>query len=216
MSEETGRGSEDGIIDKIMSDGRDRAARVLDGAVRTADGEKAKARAEAEKIRTEILDRARRKAATLRSKEVAGAHIEAKRILLRAREKAISKVFDAIAHELEEIHKDCPRYRSGLVNLAAEAVRAIEKADVTVALGKDDEDLAGDGLGPEIAGRLETLGVPGVNIEIAVDPSFGGGGCVARSKDSRIIFDNTFKRRLERMKPSLRSTIVSEVLKSDG
>ncbi len=216
MSEDTSRGSEDEIIGKIMSDGQARAARVLDNAGRSAEGQKRKAEAEAGRVRKDILERVKRKVATLKSKEVAGGHIEAKRILLRAREEAISKVFDTIMEELGNLHQDGPRYTNALVALAAEAVRAIGESEVTLALGREDEALAGKDLVLGIAGRLESEGVPGIKIDVVVDPGVDGGGCVARSKDSRVIFDNTFKRRLERTKPSLRSTIVSEVLKSDG
>ena len=216
MSEKPSRGSEDEIIGKIMSDGRARAARVLDNARRSADGEKHKAETEAERIRKEMLDQVKRKVATLKSKEIAGGHIEAKRILLRAREEAISKVFDTIWEELGKLHEDRPRYGKALVNLAAEAVRAIGEAEVTVALGREDEALAGSGFVSGITGTLASEGMADIKIDVVVDPAIGGGGCVARSKDSRVIFDNTFKRRLERMRPSLRSAIVSEVLKSDG
>jgi vacuolar-type H+-ATPase subunit E/Vma4 len=216
MSAEASRGSEDEIIGKIMGDGEARAARVLDNARRSAEGEKRKAETEAERIRKEMLDQVRRKVAALKSKEIAGGHIEAKRILLRAREGAISKVFDTITEELGKFRQDASRYREALVNLAAEAVRAIGEAEVTVALGKEDEALAGSDFVSGIAGRLKAEGVTGIEIGVVVDPAVGGGGCVARSKDSRVIFDNTFKRRLERMKPSLRSAIVNEVLKSDG
>jgi vacuolar-type H+-ATPase subunit E/Vma4 len=215
MSGEASRGSEDEIIGQIMGDGEARANRVLEGAGRSADSEKRKAETEAEKVRKEILDQARHKAAAEKSKEVAGAHIEAKRVLLRAREQAISKVFDTIIEELGKLHRDGPRYRRALVSLATEAVAAIGEKQVTVALGKEDEALAGGDLVAEIADGLRSQGVPDIKIDISVDPSVGGGGCVARSKDSRIIFDNTFRRRLDRMKPSLRSTIVNEVLKND-
>ena len=216
MSEKASRGSEDEIIGKIMSDGEARAQRVLDNAKRSVEAEKRKAETEAGKVRKEMLDQVKRKVAALKSKEIAGGHIEAKRVLLRAREEAISRVFDTISAELEKLHRDGTRYRQALVNLAAEAVGAIGEKEVEVVLGKDDQDLADERLVADISKRLDAEGVPGIEIELVVDRSLDGGGCVARSKDSRVIFDNTFRRRLERMKPSLRSTIVSEVLKSDG
>jgi vacuolar-type H+-ATPase subunit E/Vma4 len=216
MSEEPASRSEEEIIGKILGDGKARADRVIESARRSSDSEKRKAEAEAEKARKEILDQADRKAAVLKSKETAGGHIEAKRILLRAREEAISKVFDTIRRELDSTHKDTAAYRKSLVNLGAEAVRAIGEPQVTLVLGKEDEALASKELASDIVGELGSDGAKGVRIEVVVDPDVVGGGCVAKSVDSRVVFDNTFSRRLERMKPSLRSTIVSEVLKSDG
>jgi vacuolar-type H+-ATPase subunit E/Vma4 len=216
MNEQASRGGEDEIIRKIMGDGEAKASRVLDSARRSAEGERRKAEAGAEKVRKEMLDQVKRKVDTLKSKEIAGGHIEAKRVLLRAREKAISRVFDTVREELDKFHHDGPRYRQALVNLAVQAVGAIGEGEVTLALGKDDEGLADDNLVSEIADRLDSQGTRGVKIKVVVDPSLVGGGCVARSKDSRIIFDNTFRRRLDRLRPSLRSVIVNEVLKSDG
>jgi vacuolar-type H+-ATPase subunit E/Vma4 len=216
MSDETIRGGEDEIIDKVLHDGKAAAGRILDNARRSAESEKRKAETEAGRVRKEIMDQVMRKVATLKSKETAGAHIEAKRILLRSREGAISRVFDTIREELDRLHGDSALYRKGLVNLAVEAVRAIGDTQVTLVLGKDDEALATAEFIAEVAGRLASEGLNAVEIDMVIEPGVAGGGCVARSKDSRIIFDNTFSRRLERVKPSLRSTIVSEVLKSDG
>lgn len=215
MSEEATGGSGEEIIGKILGDGKARAERMIENAGRSADAEKRKAQAEAEKVRREILERVRRKAAVLKSKEIAGGHIEAKRVLLRAREEAISGVFDTIRQELGKIHRDNARYRKALVNLAGEAVRAIGGPEVTVVLGKEDEVLANEELISDIIEELRSQGIEDIRIETAVDSQIAGGGCLARSMDSRVIFNNTFERRLERMKPPLRSTIVSEVLKRD-
>jgi vacuolar-type H+-ATPase subunit E/Vma4 len=209
MSETVSRGGEDEIIGKILSDGQTRAKRILDGAERTAESERRKAEAEADKVRKETMDQVARKAETVRSKEVAGAHIEAKRILLRAREDAISRVFETIREELKKVHDDESRYRDALV-------RAIGGSGVTVALCEEDRALSGADLAAEIEAKLAREGSGDIKIHIVIDPGVVGGGCVARSGDSRVIFDNTFPRRLERMKPSLRSIIVNEVLKSDG
>jgi V/A-type H+-transporting ATPase subunit E len=216
MSYETGQGSEDEIINKILGDGKARADRVLDNARRSADSENRKAEAEAERIRKEMLDQVARKARVLESKEIAGAHIEAKRILLRAREEAIERVFKMIREDLDKLHDDTSRYRQALVGLAAEAVRAIGEPEVVLAVGEEDGDLVESGLAKEIENSLASEGSDEVRIEMIVDPKVSGGGCVARSKDARVIFDNTFSRRLEREKPALRSTIVSEVLTRDA
>lgn len=215
MSDTVSRGSEDEIIGKILSDGRARAKRILDSAERSAESEKRKAEAEADRARKEIMGQVARKVEAARSKEVAGAHIEAKRIFLRAREEAISKVFEAIREELKRFRGDKSRYRDALITLGAEAVRAIGGPEVIVALGEEDRALAGAELAAEIEARLALEGSADVKVRIVIDAAVVGGGCLATSGDSRVIFDNTFPRRLERMKPSLRSTIVNEVLKSD-
>jgi vacuolar-type H+-ATPase subunit E/Vma4 len=212
-------GSEAGgeeIIRKILGDGKARADRVRDNARRTVEAEKRKAEAEADRVSKGILDEAARKAAALKSKEVAGAHVEAKRILLRAREQAIAGVFETVREALDKVRGDTPRYRSGLLNLAVEAVRAIGLPRVNLVLGKEDEALAGPDFAEEVTRRTSSEGPEATHVEIMIDHLVTGGGCMARSEDGRVVFDNTFSRRLERLRPLLRSTIVSEVFKNDA
>jgi vacuolar-type H+-ATPase subunit E/Vma4 len=43
-----------------------------------------------------------------------------------------------------------------------------------------------------------------------------GGGCIARSQDGRIVYDNTYPKRLERARKDLRARIVKELVQSNG
>lgn len=211
MSEQPGTAPEEGIIEKILSDAESQAKRVTDNARRSERSETRKAEAEAEKIRKEIIGKAEVRADSLRSKVIATAHIEAKRMVLRAREEAISKVFEKIAQELGSLKGKSADYRKALANLAVEAVSAVGGSKVTLKIGRDEEKIVDDSLLGEIKRRA------GGEIEVIteVDPALTGGGCVAVSGEGRIVFDNTFHRRLERMKPELRSVVVREVLKDD-
>ena len=216
MSERPDTTPEEGIIEKILSDGESQAKRVIDNARRSERSEKRKAEAEAEKVRHEIVGRAEARARTVRSKVVATGQIEAKRIVLRAREDAISKVFAAIEQELQTLRRNAADYRTALANLAVEAISAVGGSEITLKIGKEDRDLADESLLDEIRKRAAEEVASQTSITIEFDPAVTGGGCVAVSGEGRIVFDNTFSRRLERMKPELRSVIVREVLKIDA
>jgi V/A-type H+-transporting ATPase subunit E len=216
MIDEPDIAPEEGIIEKIASDGEAEARRVVENARRSERSEKRKAEAEAAGIREDVVGKAEAKAAALRSKVIAIGHIEAKRMMLGAREEAVGKVFETIEQELEKVRKSPAEYRKALANLAVEAVSAIGESEVTLKLGDVDRDLADGELMGEITRRAAERAGREVSITLETDSSITSGGCVAVSTDGRINFDNSFARRLERMKPELRSLIVREVLKTDA
>jgi vacuolar-type H+-ATPase subunit E/Vma4 len=207
---------EEGMVEKILSDGRAQADRALDSAQRSVESERRKAEAQAEKARSEILGRAERKTRVLKEKEIATAHIESKRVLLRAREEAISKIFGAIEQELARVREDPAGYRRALRNLAVEAVAAVGVERVLLKVAKEDEALADASFLKDVTAAVDSSTGGAVKFDMRPDPGISGGGCVAVSEDGRIVFDNTFRRRVERMKPQLRALIVKEVLKTNG
>jgi vacuolar-type H+-ATPase subunit E/Vma4 len=215
MNEQAGSKPEHEIIEKILSDGEAQAKQVTDNARRSEQSEKRKAEAEAKKIRDQVIGQAEAKARTWKSKEVASAHIEAKRTSLRAREEAIAKVFEAIEREVAKLRESPQLYREALVNLAVEAVSAVGEAEARLKVGTDDGDIVDEAFLGEVDRRIEQSLGRSVKIALERDPGLSGGGCAALSADGRIIFDNTFRRRLERLKPELRSVVVKEVLKTD-
>lgn len=204
---------EEGMVDKILGDARSEAERAVKNASRSVESGRRKAEAEAEKARQEILERVRRKVDALKSKEVASAQIESKRLLLKAREQAISGILEVIGQGLEKVREDPSRYRKALRKLAAEAVTAVDLPQVVLRIKPEDVAVAGDGFAGEVAGDVKTMSGKDVEIKIEADAGLSSAGCIAASGDGRIIFDNTFRRRLERMRPELRSLIVKEVLK---
>jgi vacuolar-type H+-ATPase subunit E/Vma4 len=207
--------SEESIIEKILADGKSQADRARSQAERSAGSEIKKAEKEAEKVRAEILGQARRRAELLRSKEVAAAQIEAKRSVLGAREEAISRVFGRIEGGLGELRKNREAYAPALLNLAVEAVGAVDADRVVLRLSPADREIADPGFLQQVTQRVGALrGETEVGLE--EDADLSGGGCVAASMDGRVIFDNTFRRRLERMKPALRAEIAGGIGGSDG
>jgi vacuolar-type H+-ATPase subunit E/Vma4 len=215
MSETRKPAPEEGIIEKILGDARSQAKRALDNARRSREAEEAKAAKEAGGVREKILSQARRRAELLRSKETAAAQIETKRVMLRSREEAIGRVLSAIEEGLAEMRSQ-PEYREALRNLAAEAVEGIGDRRVVLRVAESDRKLADSVFVADVAERVGKVGGKGVEIEIKLDPEIEDGGCVATSADGRIVLNNTFGRRLERLRPALRGEIVNEVLGTNG
>jgi vacuolar-type H+-ATPase subunit E/Vma4 len=203
------------MVEKILGDARSEADRAIKNAGRSVEAERRKAEAEAEKVRQEILERVQRKVDRLKAKETASAQIESKRMLLKAREQAISGILETVAQELEKVREDHSRYRKVLRKLAAEAVAAVDLPEVVLRLTPEDAALVKEGFAGEVTADVKAMVGKGIEIKVETETEEGlaSGGCIAASGDGRIIFDNTFNRRLERMRPELRSLIVREVLK---
>jgi vacuolar-type H+-ATPase subunit E/Vma4 len=216
MNEQPRSAPEESIIERILSDGEVEAKRVIDNAGRSRRSEERKAEAEAKKVRKDVVGQAEARAATFKSKEVASAQIEAKRMRLRAREEAISKVFATIEQGLSEIRQNTREYSQALRNLAVEAVSAVGGSEVKLRICKEDESIVDDAFVRDVKQGVARAVGSEVTIDRVADPALAGGGCIASTSDGRIIYDNTFRRRLERIKPALRATIVREVLKTDG
>jgi len=215
MSEKTGSTSELEIVEKILADAESQAQRVIENANRAAEAETEKARKEAQRIQDDILAEAEQKAENLRSRELSTAKIEAKRTLLRAREEAVSKVLGQVETILKGIREDRDRYGRSLANLAVEAVTAVGEPEVVLKVSQADEGVVDNTFIDGVSSRVRELSGDETRIELEFDLEDMGGGCVAKSTQGRVIFDNTFRRRLERMKPQLRAAIIRELDTSD-
>jgi len=203
------------IIEKIHADAESQAQRITENSKRIAEAENEKVRKEAEKIRQDILAGAEASAEKIRAREVSTAKIEAKRTLLKAREEAVSKIMVQIGDGLEEIRRSPERYEQSLRALAVEAVAALGREEIELKVSKVDEPFVGDTFVAAVCKRVKEISGRDVNISLKFDETDMGGGCVAYAEKGRIVFDNTFGRRLERNRPALRSAIVRELVKSD-
>ena len=215
MREEVGSAPGNEIIEKILADAESQVQQAIGNAKKTAEAESEKAGREGQKIQAEILAQAGERAQKLKLREVAIAKIEAKRILLRAREEAVSKVFAQIEEELRAIKQEPDQYRRSLRKLATEAILGVGVPEVVLKVSQADEVFVDGAFIDDVRRRVSERSGGSVKVDVKVEPTEMGGGCVASSTDGRIVFDNTFRRRLESMKPRLRSSIVKELMASN-
>ena len=150
---------------------------------------------EASGKRKKILEDAQTEAETLaaneKNEEIAAAHLEAKRIVSQAKEKAIENSMKGIlAATADARDKD---YRTLLKKLISEGMHEVGK-DAVVMTNKEDKKLA-HSLGFKVAEEM-------------VDCI---GGAVVSSPDGRVVFNNTFEARFEERKERTR-TLVHKIL----
>ena len=154
MKEEIGTKPEHEIVEKILADAESQAQRAIENARRVAQAEADKARKEGRKIQAEILAQAEDKVEKLKLREVSTAKIEAKRILLGAREEAVAKVFTQIEGDLNEIRQNSDQYRRALGNLAADAILGVGEREIVLKVSRADKALVDDAFIDDVRRRV--------------------------------------------------------------
>ena len=214
MTDGQGTPPEAAIIGQIIGDAEDQARRLIENAGIGVTAEEKKAEREKARFEEDLRAGWDSRVEKIRTREVSTARIEARRLLLNARELAVARVFDEIRAGLGHLREDPGRYRESLKRLAVEAVSAVGGDEVVLRLSERDRGLADEAFTKavmEASGRAGDAGALKLEFH-AVD---SGGGCVAASPDGRVVFDNTFARRLERMRSELRSYIIDGLERGD-
>ncbi len=204
------------IIESILSDADAQASRIIESAENAARAAREKARIEGERGRDESLAKARERCAKLYAQELATARIEAKRLLLAAREDVAERVLGQLEERLDAVRRSPETYARSLRNLAVEAVAAIGQPEVVVRISPADAALVGDSFASEVASdsRAAAAGVSSVTLQLEACDL--GGGCIAQSPDGRVVYDNTYRTRMQRKRRELRAMIVRDVMNSHG
>jgi vacuolar-type H+-ATPase subunit E/Vma4 len=175
MSEELLKGAK-AEATRIENEGKDNGERIL---------------GEASGKRKKILEDAKAEAETLaaneKNEEIAAAHLEAKRIVSRAKEKAIENSMKGIlAATADARDKD---YKTLLKKLISEGIHEVGK-DAVVMTNKEDKKLA------------HSLG-----FHVSDEPVNCIGGAVVSSPDGRVVFNNTFEARFEGRRERMRTSV---------
>ena len=113
------------IIESILSDADAQARRLVENAESTASALRAKARKEGGRARDALLAKTTEQCGRIRAQGLATARIEAKRLLLAAREDLAGRFLEQIEEKLAATVRSSEAYSQSLWNLAAEAVTAI-------------------------------------------------------------------------------------------
>jgi len=216
MSEETISAGAPQIIASIQADAEVQVQRSKTDAERAGQMELKKVQRQADTVRKEVLAKAEESAAKARARELATAKTEARRILLAARETLIAQALGQIEEALKALRADTGRYRTSLLHLAGEAIPAVGCDEVVLKVSKGEEAVVDGAFLEELAAGVRASAGRRFQVDLCVEERDLGGGCVAESVDGRVVFDNTFRRRLERAMPGIRAAIVKESIHHDG
>jgi vacuolar-type H+-ATPase subunit E/Vma4 len=164
-----------------------------------ADGIRNRAQLQADTERQEILARAAREAARLRSQAIATAQLKTRALELEHREKLLEQVFGAVRQELDDV-PGRGDYEQVVVRLIREAVAQLKAGEVKVRADKRTQRLLTGTLLEQVSRDAHAQLSAGSTLE-------KGTGVVVEAADGHLQFDNTLETRLVRLQSALRSAV---------
>lgn len=202
-------GDVESLKNKILEQAREEASKTLDRAQRVAERDLVYAREEAEEIKAQQRAEIQPLLEAEKKKIIVTAEMEARKKLLEKKEELVDRIFAEAENRLIEL-RGSKDYVDIISRSIEEAVTTIN-ADAIVEFGEKDSDIFAPDDISSIKSRIaESLGK---NLQLQFQ-CIGGkisAGVIIKSKDGRIIIDNSFPGRLRRLKEEIRGK-VSEML----
>ena len=193
------------LVKAVMAEAERDSERIISHAQSEARRIKEKAQSDAASEASVILKEAEEKVDHLLLEAKASAHLEAQSLKLEKRESMISAVFEKAAQHFTSVNQ-ISNYGSVVYGLIEDAIARMESVE-RIIIDTDvltrayiDQDKLGK-LGHKCNCRLQMGDILSDTV-----------GVIVHSTDGRLVYDNTFQARLDRMRPSLRP-LVFQILK---
>jgi len=189
---------------RVLGEAHERAQEATARAEMRAAAIEQRAREAGEARRRTVLSEAEQEAGRYRSRIESAAHLEAKRRLLAKREELIARAL-AMAHQRLLTALSPEERRAALERALLEAAAALGGGCLTVRTNPQDAAF----LTPQFLAELRSrLAAEGVTAEVALGPPADiSGGAVVSKEEGRVIFDNSFEARVERLQFALRNEV---------
>jgi vacuolar-type H+-ATPase subunit E/Vma4 len=185
----------DALLRHLEDEAERNAARLREEAESRAADIVARAEAEAARARTLHLERVAAEHRTESERRVAAARADARAGLLEVRARVLDRIFDQAAAVLDRL--PVARYEDVVGRLATGAARYLEGESAVLRAPADATATV----------REAVRGESGLTVEPVVMPA----GVTARTKDGRVVVDNTMPAVLARLKPDLAIGLVSRI-----
>lgn len=204
-------GNVEALKNKILEQAREEASNALDRARRIAERDLVYAREEAEEIKAQQRAEVQPLLEAEKKKIVVAAEMEARKKLLEKKEELVDRIFTEAENRLIEL-RGSKDYVHVISRSIEEAVTTID-ADAIVEFGEKDSDIFTPDYISSIESRIgESLGRK-LQLQFQCIGGKISAGVIIKSKDGRIIIDNSFSGRLRRLKEEMRGK-VSEMLQA--
>jgi V/A-type H+-transporting ATPase subunit E len=198
------------IKSEILKRSREEAEKIISEAKKKAE----EVISSAEKKAEEILARSvKPEIAIMRKRILGSAQLEGRKIIIQAKDEAISKVFKIVEEKLKQIAsgKDKEyKYEDLVFQFLKEAALKIEEKELTVSSNKQTLAWLNNRLN-EIENKLKEDLKFEVKLKIENNPCNCMGGVIVYNKDETKIFHNLLEGRLLKLKETLRGK-VAEIL----
>ncbi len=207
-----GVGSLDTLKDEILKQAKEQSLSILDRAQRISERDLEFAREEAE----EIIQQQRAKIQPSIDMEIkkitASAEMEARKTLLLKKEELVSRIFDEAKKKMEEMRYS-DFYTNFIIKSIIDSVSTIGN-ELDIEFGEQDKNI----FTSEMMSSIESQVSKSLNQNVKLNFKCVGdeisAGIIIRSKDGKVILDNSFSSLIRRLKEELRGK-VCEILLED-
>lgn len=177
-------------VEKIQAEAKQKESEILK-----------RGKLQAEQLRTEILEKARRDAELRKEERLAEITVKARVEAYERREQLLEATFEAVRKRLPRV-PDEPGYLDALMDLMREAILQLQSEKAILRFDAASRKLIGEEAINELGAEF------GVALSIGEDLSEDI-GVVAQDEKGHRIFENTLEKRLERQMERLRTTVFS-------
>ena len=191
------------LQNRILSDAKVKAEDVLREAEEKARQTLERAKTQARKEADEIVSRANLEAEGLK-RRILSSRVRANRLrVLEEKNRIVQQVIQSVEDKLANIVTD-DRFQDTLKRFVLEAVEAVGVEQPVVRIGfRDVSKRETDAIGSSVS--------KGAKLVFEEKPIDGLGGVVASDVDGKIVYNNSFKARLDRLDSQLLTLISSTI-----
>lgn len=188
------------LASEILEDVKKESEIIIRDAEKKAEDILGEAKTEAKRRRVRLLAEAKEKGEIEKTKKKSLTVIEIRNRRLQVKQEHINAVFDKALVRLKQF-VESESYHSYLLTFIEEAVKKIESDRLVVYVNSKDGEWLANGKLDELSEKL------GVKLTLANETENCLGGCIVKTPDGKLAQDNTFEKRLEALKPILRSEV---------
>lgn len=201
-------GDIESLKNEILKQAREQAVATRERAIRVAERDLFYAGEEAEGIVAQQKAKVAPVLEVEKRKSIAVAEMEARRRLLEKKEELVEMIFSEAQSRLEEM-RGSEAYKDMIFKLIDDGVASIN-GDVIVEFGEKDKGIFTSDFVSFVQSRMiKSLGNFRLQFQCIGDGI--SAGVIIKSKDGKMIVDNSFSGRIKRLKEELRGK-VSEML----
>ncbi|HIH69390.1 V-type ATP synthase subunit E [Methermicoccus shengliensis] len=185
------------IIEDIEQETQQRRAKILEEGKAQADAILKDAEREKEKLILSYEEEARRLAASERRERLSSARLDARRMIVEAREEVVQRAIHQLWDVLESL-RDSPEYQEMLRRAIQQGVRELGGSATVYAAPHDLE-------------KVKAIAAEFPSLVVSDEPLESRGGVVLVSPDGSVRFENTLESLVEEKMESIRLEVYNHI-----
>jgi|TARA_B100000315_G_C14578003_1_gene588942 V/A-type H+-transporting ATPase subunit E len=194
------------IISRIKEDSDLETQEILKNAQKIADDIIFSAKNKAKSEETEIIEKAKHDAELTKQRIIANAKLKSKKHCLDIKEGIIQNTFDDAEKKLGNFRASSI-YPEILKDIIEEGIESIKGEDAEISVKKEDIAILTSDFLKDLSKKFK------MSLTISKESIRSNGGALIRTIDGKIVVNNTFETRMQRMRDHLRSEVAKILFK---